>query len=250
MAISFPTLPSTRTINARLDELETRLPTIPARILRLQRSLAAPNCERTSAAVSAVTESAKSFFDTARTSGKTWSRAGSTPPASDVVGSVRTGVTRSPARPRRRAGGSRSAAESRRPSSSTGHRGRRGDLDAADDAVERSPIAARHPYEQWTKAELVERAKELNIVGPTRMSKSELIDALPRTAIDRPIVARSKIARSPSHGRPGHGRGARAASPCPGWDSNPHRTDFEAVASANWATGAAPARLTLRPSTA
>ena len=25
---------------------------------------------------------------------------------------------------------------------------------------------------------------------------------------------------------------------CPGWDSNPHRTDFEAVASANWATGA------------
>ena len=32
-----------------------------------------------------------------------------------------------------------------------------------------------------------------------------------------------------------------AASQCPGWDSNPHRTDFEAVASANWATGAADA---------
>ena len=30
---------------------------------------------------------------------------------------------------------------------------------------------------------------------------------------------------------------------CPDWDSNPDRTDFEAVASANWATGACMSRL-------
>lgn len=27
---------------------------------------------------------------------------------------------------------------------------------------------------------------------------------------------------------------------CPGWDSNPHCTDFEAVSSTNWDTGASP----------
>ena len=34
------------------------------------------------------------------------------------------------------------------------------------------------PYEQWTKAQLLERAKELGISGVSTMSKGELIDAL------------------------------------------------------------------------
>ena len=50
-------------------------------------------------------------------------------------------------------------------------------LDDAIEAVEDEPGSGT-PYEQWTKAELVERAKELKIVGPTRMSKAELIDTL------------------------------------------------------------------------
>ena len=29
---------------------------------------------------------------------------------------------------------------------------------------------------------------------------------------------------------------------CPGWDSNPHCTDFEAVSSTNWDTGASPSQ--------
>ncbi len=50
-------------------------------------------------------------------------------------------------------------------------------VDSAIDAVEDAPGAGT-PYEQWTKVELVARAKDLNVVGPTRMSKKELIKAL------------------------------------------------------------------------
>ena len=50
-------------------------------------------------------------------------------------------------------------------------------VDQAIDAVEDAPGSGT-PYEQWTKAELVERAKELKIAGPTRLSKSELIATL------------------------------------------------------------------------
>lgn len=34
------------------------------------------------------------------------------------------------------------------------------------------------PYEEWTKEELVERARELDIEGRSSMTKDELIDAL------------------------------------------------------------------------
>lgn len=34
------------------------------------------------------------------------------------------------------------------------------------------------PYEEWTKDELLERARELDVDGRSSMSKDELIDAL------------------------------------------------------------------------
>lgn len=34
------------------------------------------------------------------------------------------------------------------------------------------------PYEDWTKAELYDRAKELDVQGRSKKSKSELIEAL------------------------------------------------------------------------
>ena len=34
------------------------------------------------------------------------------------------------------------------------------------------------PYEQWTKAELLERARELDIEGRTGLNKAQLIKAL------------------------------------------------------------------------
>lgn len=34
------------------------------------------------------------------------------------------------------------------------------------------------PYDEWTKSDLYDRAKEIGIDGRSKMSKSELIDAL------------------------------------------------------------------------
>ena len=149
------TFPGTSEITTRLDELEARLPTVPARILKLQRTVAAANYDRTVAAFTAVASTTKTFLDTAAVSGKTvtgQARAA----ANDVVATLRTGIN-----------------------TVTGQAAAQGKklVDEAIDAVEDAPSTGT-PYEQWTKAELVERAKELQIVGPTRMSKAELIAAL------------------------------------------------------------------------
>jgi hypothetical protein len=174
MAITFP---STEDINARLDDLESRLPTVPARILKLQRALAAANCERTRGAFSAIADSTKSFLDTARTSGKTvtgQARAA----AGDVAATVRTNVNtvtgQASAQGKRVA---RAAEKQATKLVDDAIETVEGDLDTAIDAVDQAPGSGT-PYEQWTKADLVERAKDLNITGPTRMSKAELIDAL------------------------------------------------------------------------
>ena len=47
----------------------------------------------------------------------------------------------------------------------------------AIDAVDPSPSSGT-PYEQWSKAELYERAQELDIDGRSSMSKQQLIKAL------------------------------------------------------------------------
>lgn len=174
MAITFP---GSAEITTRLDEFESRLPAFPARIFKLQRSITAANYDRTVAMFEAVTEAMKEFFSTAKTSGKTvtgQARAA----AQDVVSSVRTGAATV---------GGQATAQGRKVAQTAGSKATElvddaidaveDDVDDAIDAVEDSPGSGT-PYEQWTKAELVERAKDLDIVGPTRMSKAELIDAL------------------------------------------------------------------------
>jgi hypothetical protein len=47
----------------------------------------------------------------------------------------------------------------------------------ATHAVDPSPTTGT-PYEQWTRADLYERAQELDIEGRSTMSKQQLIDAL------------------------------------------------------------------------
>ena len=49
--------------------------------------------------------------------------------------------------------------------------------DTVEDAADDQPGSGR-PYEQWTKAQLLDRAKELDIEGRSGMSKGELIAAL------------------------------------------------------------------------
>ncbi len=185
MAITFPTAAD---INGRLDELEARLPTVPARLVKFQRTLAAANCDRTSAAFQALADSTKAFLQTARTSGATvtgQARAA----AGDVVQSARTGASTVTGQARAAAGdvvqsartgastvSGQAAAQGKKVSQAAESQATRL-VDRAIDAVDDTPGSGT-PYEEWTKAELVERAKELQIVGPTRMSKADLIATL------------------------------------------------------------------------
>ncbi len=43
---------------------------------------------------------------------------------------------------------------------------------------QQGPPGSGKPYEQWTKAELYERAQELDIEGRSKMTKDELVAAL------------------------------------------------------------------------
>jgi hypothetical protein len=163
MAITFP---STAELTSRLDQLEARLPTIPARIVKLQRAIAAANYDRTVATFNALTGSTASFLDTARTSSRTvtgQARAAT----GDVVSTLRIGA---------KTVAGQAGAQGRKVAEAAATETTKL-VDEAIESVEEGPGSGR-PYEQWTKAELVERAKELRIVGPTRMSKADLIVAL------------------------------------------------------------------------
>ena len=159
-------LPDSEAISERLDALQEKLPPVPAKVFELQRALAARACESYSAMWTAIGESYKSLFDTAVTSGKTvtgQARAAGEQVAATVSTGVKTVAGQARAQGRRVS----EAAESEVV----------GLVDQAIDAVEDEPGTGT-PYEQWTKAELVERAKELKVANPTRMSKAQLIKRL------------------------------------------------------------------------
>ena len=175
-------------VNSGLDKLEAALPTVPARVLRLQRTAASAYCERTSAFWSGVGDATKSFLDTARVSGKTvvgQARAAAT----DVAETTRTGaatvagqaraageqVTRSARTGANRVSGQASAQG--RKVAETAESAATKVVDDAIDAIDDQPGTGT-PYEQWTKAQLVERAREVGVPNRARMSKAQLIKAL------------------------------------------------------------------------
>jgi len=185
MAITFP---STTELTTRLDDIEARLPGFPARLFKLQRAVTAANYDRTVATFEAITESARTFLGTASTSGKTvtgQARAA----VEDLLATLRVGVSTvaGQAVSQTRVVADRAVVQGRTVAGQASAQGRKVTeaaeaqanklVDEAIDAVEDAPGSGT-PYEQWTKAELVERAKELHIVGPTRMSKAELIATL------------------------------------------------------------------------
>jgi hypothetical protein len=159
-------MPSTDMITERLDALEATLPTIPAKVLHFQRAVAAKTYDTYTATIGTIAESYKSFFDTALTSSKTVSgqaRAAGEQLFATLSNGVKTVAGQAVAQGKKVS----EAAETEVTDL----------VDSAIDAVEDAPSSGT-PYEQWTKAELVARAKELKIVGPTRMSKAQLITRL------------------------------------------------------------------------
>ncbi len=164
------------TITERLDQLEANLPAIPARVVRLQRSLAGAWYDQTAAVVTAFAGSTKNFLITTRTSGKTvtgQARAA----AEDVASSARTGA---------RTVSGQAKAQGRR-ISDTATAETTALLDSAIDAVDDGQPGSGTPYEQWTKAQLLERATELDIDGRSGMNKAQLIKAL-RTSLIEPAL--------------------------------------------------------------
>lgn len=188
MTLSFTPQKIVDTVDARLDVLEERLPTIPAKILHLQRAAARAWMERSNEFWSTVGDATKSVYEQARNSGRTVTGQARAATA-DVVDTTRTrtsaladeareavadvaGRTRRNARTVR----GQAAAQGRRVAKATS-RATEQALDSATDAVEDAPGSGQ-PYERWTKAELVDRAKALEITGRYQMSKADLIKAL------------------------------------------------------------------------
>jgi hypothetical protein len=163
---------STAFVTERLDEFEAKLPSIPARVLRLQREIASTTIDRTATVVSAVATSMRTVFDTALISRRTVT--GQARAAADqVVSTTRLGS-------RQVAGQAR--AQGRRVAD-TASREATELLDSAIDAVEDTDHTsggpgAGTPYEQWTKAQLLERARELDVEGAYKLNKRQLVKAL------------------------------------------------------------------------
>lgn len=188
MTLSFSPQKFVDTIDARLDELEESLPSLPAKLLHLQRATARAWMERSNAFWSGLGDTAETVFSTTRTAGRTVvGQARAT--AEDVVETARERVGRVTGETRRavtdvaettrrgaRTVRGQAAAQGRRTARAADRATERA-LDSAIDAVEDKPGSGQ-AYETWTRAELLQRAHELKIPGRYQMSKAELIKAL------------------------------------------------------------------------
>ena len=145
---------------------------MPARVVRLQRAIAGAACDQTAAVATAVATSARTVLDAARISGRTvtgQARAA----ADDVVSSARGGARQVTGQAR--AQGRRIAGTASRdhPAARLGDRHRGGRRRHG-----REPRRAGTPYEQWTKAQLLERARQLDVEGAYKLNKRQLVKAL------------------------------------------------------------------------
>lgn len=154
------------TLTTQLDRLENALPTVPARVVRLQRAVAGGAYDQVTEAVHIVVDATRNVIDTARISGRTVT--GQTQAAgSDLVDTARqnakvvVGQTK--------AQGRRVATIAKDEVTKV--------LDSAIDAVDPRPGSGK-PYEQWTKAELLDRAHELGVEGTSALNKKQLITTL------------------------------------------------------------------------
>jgi cell division septum initiation protein DivIVA len=154
------------TLTTQLDRLENSLPSVPARVVRLQRVMARSAYEQAVDAVQTLLEATRNVLDTTRISGRTVT--GQTRAAgSDLVASASRNAKQVVGQAR--AQGRRVASSARQEVTEV--------IDAAIDAVDPAPGSGK-PYEQWTKAELLDRAQQLGIEGRTALNKKQLIAAL------------------------------------------------------------------------
>lgn len=173
----------------RLDQLETSLPSIPSKSLAFSRASARRVIDTTSDIACTVGRRVDSVWNTASTSAKT--SAGQATSAANRTAKVARDTAR------QTAGQATSAVNRTAKVASSTARQTAGQvraetaqtIDAATDATEQlfdegaqavDPDRPNPgvPYAQWTKAQLYDRAQDLDIEGRSAMTKKELVAAL------------------------------------------------------------------------
>lgn len=154
-------------LSERLDRLEADLPPLPAKAVGLTRATA----HRVNSTASGVAN------DVGRQLGRLSSTAGSA--WSTSVGQARSAVDRTSTTAQRTT--KETVGQARAQSKRTAQQARRSTtalLDDATRAVEPDDAGKPASLDDWTKADLYERAQELDIEGRSSMSKRELVRAL------------------------------------------------------------------------
>jgi hypothetical protein len=154
------------TVIQRLDELERRLPAIPRKVVILGRA----GAERIGATTVDVAR------DVSRQLSRVTTVAGHS--ANTSAGQTRSAFDRTTTAARRNM--NEAVGQTRAQTARSGRAAERGAVALLDDAtraVEPSEASAAD-LDEWTKAELYDRAQELDIPGRSTMDKRELIDAI------------------------------------------------------------------------
>ncbi len=150
--------------NSTLDTLEGRLPTVPRRMLQINRAFAALGCSLATRAASAITDSSESVAGAATTGVKTVSGQA----RSVVDRTVTTAVN----------GTKEVAGQARAQSAMVVDTIEDEAAELADEAETVAEDMTEASYASWTRADLYERAQALDIDGRSGMNKAQLIDAL------------------------------------------------------------------------
>ncbi len=180
---------STIDLTQRLDQIESRLPLLPAKSFALGRATVRRTNDVVVSVVSDVARRVDTVVSTARTGARTTTgqarsavdrtseMAGTT--AKQTAGQARSAVQRTAKVAQTTA--RQTVGQAKRQAGDTGAAGREAAGELLDDATATvDPDASPRgiAYEEWTKSELYDRAQELDIDGRSTMSKRQLIAAL------------------------------------------------------------------------
>jgi hypothetical protein len=158
-------------INASIERIEDKLPPVAAGLFRLNRAVVCRSVGVAKSALATVSDAAGSVAKRGSTGAKTLSGQASSAAerSSDAIRNA-VEVTKNASREVRGQAKAQTGA-----TVGTAERKAVSVMDRAVDAIDDRPAGA---YETWTKAELYERAQELDIDGRSGMSKKQLIGAL------------------------------------------------------------------------
>ena len=152
------------TITPALDRFEATLPPVTRRVFKLNRRIAGASMNAAVGATKAVCFATQSVTKRA-TTGVSTVRGQAESVASRVGASAQSGAKEVVGQAKAQAAATVDTFEDEA-------------ISLLDDAADADSDAPSGAYETWTKAELYERAQELDIDGRSSMTKTELISAL------------------------------------------------------------------------